>query len=52
MNAAIDQNCEKYITENGLEADIQKKIEAIYKKSNTERPKYQGELPEGTTVWD
>ena len=47
MNAAIDQNCEKYITENGLEADIQKKIEAIYKKSNTERPKYQGELPEG-----
>ena len=47
MNAAIDQNCEKYITEKGLEADIQKKIEAIYKKSNTERPKYQGELPEG-----
>ena len=47
MNAAIDQNCEKYITENGLEADIQKKIEAIYKKTGTERPKYQGELPEG-----
>ena len=47
MNAAIDQNCEKYITENGLEADIEKKIEAIYKKTGTERPKYQGELPEG-----
>ena len=47
MNAAIDQNCEKYITDNGLEADVEKKIKAIYKKSNTERPKYQGELPEG-----
>jgi methylmalonyl-CoA mutase len=47
MNAAIDQNCEKYITENSLEADIEKKIEAIYKKTGTERPKYQGELPEG-----
>ncbi|MCX6196196.1 MAG: methylmalonyl-CoA mutase family protein, partial [Flavobacteriia bacterium] len=47
MNAAIDQNCEKYITENSLEADIKKKIEAIYKKTGTERPKYQGELPEG-----
>ena len=47
MNAAIDQNCEKYITENGLEDDIEKKIEAIYKKTGTERPKYQGELPEG-----
>jgi isobutyryl-CoA mutase len=47
MNAAIDQNCEKYITENSLEADIEKKIEAIYKETGTERPKYQGELPEG-----
>jgi isobutyryl-CoA mutase len=47
MNAAIDQNCEKYITEKGLEADVEKKIKAIYKESNTERPKYQGELPEG-----
>ena len=47
MNAAIDQNCEKYITENSLEADIEKKIVAIYKKTGTERPKYQGELPEG-----
>ncbi|NDA98692.1 MAG: methylmalonyl-CoA mutase, partial [Flavobacteriia bacterium] len=37
----------KYITENSLEADIEKKIEAIYKKTGTERPKYQGELPEG-----
>tara|TARA_B100000949_G_scaffold124493_2_gene110137 strand:- start:1103 stop:2728 length:1626 start_codon:yes stop_codon:yes gene_type:complete len=47
MNAAIDQNCEKYILENGLEKEIEEKISAIYKKKNIERPKYHGELPEG-----
>lgn len=47
MNAAIDQNCEKYIKENGLEAEVEKKIKAIYKAKGTERPRYQGELPEG-----
>ena len=47
MNAAIDQQCEKYIKENGLEAEVEAKIEAIYKEKCTQRPKYQGELPEG-----
>jgi isobutyryl-CoA mutase len=47
MNAAIDQNCEKYIKEHGLEAEIEAKIEAIYKKKGVERPRYQGDLPEG-----
>jgi methylmalonyl-CoA mutase len=47
MNAAIDQNCEKYIQENGLEKEIEKKIQDIYKKLGTARPAYQGELPEG-----
>jgi len=47
MNAAIDQQCEIYIKENGLEKDIEKKIEEIYKKKGTKRPKYQGKLPEG-----
>ena len=46
MNAAIDQNCEKYIVENGLEKEIEAKIEAIYKAKGTKRPKYQGNLPE------
>ncbi|GAA4277719.1 methylmalonyl-CoA mutase family protein [Aquimarina mytili] len=45
MNAAIDQNCEKYIKENDLEAEVEAKIKKIYK--GTERPQYQGELPEG-----
>lgn len=47
MNAAIDQNCEKYIKTNGLEAEIEAKIAAIYKEKGTERPRYQGDLPEG-----
>ncbi|MEG0189327.1 MAG: methylmalonyl-CoA mutase family protein, partial [Algoriella sp.] len=47
MNAAIDQNCEKYIKENGLEAEIDAKIDAIYKTKGVERPCYNGELPEG-----
>ena len=46
MNAAIDQNCEKYIVENGMEDEIERKITAIYKEKGIERPKYQGELPE------
>jgi methylmalonyl-CoA mutase len=47
MNAAIDQNCEKYIKENGLEKEVEKKIADIYKAKGTTRPAYQGNLPEG-----
>ncbi|MFY7990047.1 MAG: methylmalonyl-CoA mutase family protein [Fluviicola sp.] len=47
MNAAIDQNCEKYIKANGLEAEVNAKIEAIYKAKGVQRPTYQGALPEG-----
>ena len=47
MNAAIDQNCEKYIKANGLEAEVEAKIEAIYKQKGVDRPQYQGDLPEG-----
>lgn len=47
MNAAIDQQCELYIKEHGLEEEVEKKIEAIYKEKGAERPSYQGKLPEG-----
>jgi isobutyryl-CoA mutase len=47
MNAAIDQQCEIYIRKNGLEKEILKKIDKIYKEKGTERPAYQGKLPEG-----
>lgn len=47
MNAAIDQQCELYIKEHGLEAEVDAKIEAIYKEKGSPRPRYQGPLPEG-----
>ncbi len=47
MNAAIDQNCEKYIKANDLEKEVEAKIAAIYKSKGVKRPSYQGPLPEG-----
>ncbi len=47
MNAAIDQQCEIYIKENGLEKEVEAKIAKIYKDKGVERPKYYGDLPEG-----
>lgn len=47
LNAAIDQNCEKYIIENNLQVEIDEKINEIYKKKGLLRPKYNGELPQG-----
>ena len=47
MNAAIDQNCEKYIIENSLEKDIEAKINKIYNAKKVERPSYIGDLPKG-----
>ena len=55
MNAAIDQQCEIYIKANGLEAEVENKIAAIYKGKENLRPRYfdnsaaenGAELPEG-----
>ncbi|MEI2674110.1 MAG: methylmalonyl-CoA mutase family protein [Chitinophagaceae bacterium] len=48
MNAAIDQQCEKYIIENKLEAAVEAKIQEIYKGREHLRPKYNANsLPAG-----
>jgi methylmalonyl-CoA mutase len=47
LNAAIDQNCEKYILENDLKEDVEVKITQLYKGHEEKRPLYQGKLPEG-----
>ncbi|PQJ76033.1 methylmalonyl-CoA mutase family protein [Polaribacter gangjinensis] len=47
MNAAIDQNCEKYIKEHQLEHLVDAKLKEIYDDNDLERPTYQGDLPEG-----
>ena len=47
MNAAIDQQCELYIKENKLEKNVEKCLKGLYEDKGIERPRYQGDLPEG-----
>ena len=47
MNAAIDQQCEKYIKENGLEGDVEKALLRKWEGNGLKRPRYQEELPAG-----
>lgn len=47
LNAAIDQNCEKYIIENNLEDVVETKLKEKYENKGLQRPRYNGELPEG-----
>ena len=56
MNAAIDQECEKYIHEHGLLEEVKAKIAGIYAQANHELPDYcsdpatdSHELPDGNT---
>ena len=45
MNAAIDQQCEIYIQKNGLEEEVSKKIDDIFKEKGIEKPIYNAEIP-------
>ncbi|MBS1537223.1 MAG: hypothetical protein JST20_05690 [Bacteroidetes bacterium] len=53
MNAAIDQQCEKYIMENDLQHEVNQKIDAIFSAKGQPRPQYKNdavggeELPDG-----
>jgi isobutyryl-CoA mutase len=47
MNAAIDQQCEKYILEQGLEEKTRAAIQKIYREKNMDPPRYHGNLPQG-----
>ncbi len=47
MNAAIDQQCERYITEHGLEDKVEKTFKEVYDNKGLARPQYNGELPDG-----
>jgi len=53
MNAAIDQQCEKYIIENNLQDEVNNKLDAIFAAKGQSRPIYRNvavggeELPEG-----
>jgi methylmalonyl-CoA mutase len=45
LNAAIDQECEKHISANGLTGDVEHFIAEKYEERP--RPRYEGALPEG-----
>ncbi len=47
MNAAVDQQCERYIRANGLVEQAEARIEKNYSGKEKLRPRYQGELPDG-----
>jgi methylmalonyl-CoA mutase len=45
MNAAIDQQCERWIAEHGIQREVEERIAAIF--GDRSRPSYAGDLPEG-----
>ena len=45
LNAAIDQQCEKYIQEKGLQKKVDAKINSLYKGKAKLKPTYHGKLP-------
>ncbi len=47
LNAAIDQQCERFIREQGMEKEVEKGIADYFEERGVQRPVYQGELPEG-----
>jgi methylmalonyl-CoA mutase len=47
MNAAIDQQCELYIKEHGLEDRVEAKLKSLYDDRGLPRPIYREEVPKG-----
>jgi len=47
MNAAIDQQCERHIREQGLAEEVKKTIAGFYRERGTLQPSYLNGLPEG-----
>lgn len=45
MNAAIDQNCEKYIEENNLWDKVEARLKEKFDDKGLNRPTYSGDLP-------
>ncbi len=47
LNAAIDQQCERWIRQQGLEGEVERVLAARYDARGLERPRYEGALPPG-----
>jgi len=48
LNAAVDQQCERYIVANGLEDDVEAALVERFDDQGLERPRYHGPLPPGS----
>ena len=51
LNTAVDQQCERYIRENGLEPAVEAKLRQRYDDRGLPRPAYRGELPQEMMAW-
>jgi methylmalonyl-CoA mutase len=47
INAAIDQQCEKYILSKGMQKKVESAIDKKFEKAGMPRPEYNDRLPEG-----
>ena len=47
LNAAIDQQCERWLEEHGKADEASRKIDELYAAKSLPRPRYRGELPQG-----
>ncbi|MFT4511777.1 MAG: methylmalonyl-CoA mutase [Planctomycetota bacterium] len=47
LNAAVDQQCERWLADNGKTDEANEKIDAIFAAKNLPRPRYRDELPPG-----
>ena len=47
LNAAIDQQCERYIRAEGLEAQVEAVLRKRWDERGLPRPRYEGALPDG-----
>ena len=47
LNAAIDQQCERWIHEHGKTAEIKQRIADLYRQKDQPAPVYRAELPDG-----
>ena len=47
LNAAIDQQCERWLQQNGKAAEAAARVDALHRERGAARPRYRAELPPG-----
>ena len=47
LNAAVDQQCERWLRENGKAEEAERTIDRMYRERGVSRPRYRADLPSG-----